>query len=274
MSDPTPMQGRHSRPQPNTVAPQYPQPPRQAGGRDDSTYDTDPWNGYEDETRQPAVGEPNAQSDPWNGYGRRVQPAAAVSPADPWGGYGGYQPAPGRSRASRTPMIVVIIVAVVAALALGGVLVWHFTADKAGQTITSSQIGNKDKESTTTPGTGSDTNADDSGARFATVKDMLADPTIRRQLDQGAQTASSDDMSVQIKTQGSNTLVYDMTVSDDVASGLRDTLDSSGVDGVYQSMADTLAKQVKGGVSIRLYVHSASGSTVIDKTFDGVRSAE
>lgn len=157
-------------------------------------------------------------------------------------------------------MIVVIIVAVVAALALGGVLVWHFTADKAGQTITSSQIGNKDKEST--------------GSRFDSVQDMLADPTIRRQLDQGAQTASSDDMSVQIKAQGPNTLVYDMTVSDDVASGLRDALDPSSVDGVYQSMADTLAKQVKGGVSIRLTVHSASGSTVIDKTFDGARSAE
>ena len=262
MSDPTPMRGWHSRPQSNTVAPQYPQPP--TGGRDDSTYDTDPWNGYGDETRQPAVGEPNAQSDPWNGYGRRVQPAAAVSPAGPWGGYGGYQPAPGRPQASRTPMIVAIIVAVVAALALGGVLVWHFTADKGGskadQTIMSSQIGGKDKEST--------------GSRFDSVQDMLADPTIRRQLDQGAQTASSDDMSVQIKAQGPNTLVYDMTVSDDVASGLRDALDPSSVDGVYQSMADTLAKQVKGGVSIRLTVHSASGSTVIDKTFDGARSAE
>ncbi len=182
----------------------------------------------------------------------------------------------GRSLAIAGIVIGVLMTVTFFVAAIWGV-VWVANRDTSGSTTTTSQStstqdsSTKDDSSKDDTETNSSDKIDSVNGMFDNASDMLNYPEMQRQVQQEVEKYKDMGITASVTAQGS-TITYDLIVPDDMATQ-SDILRTSveGQTTSYQSIANLMSAMVKGDnpISVRVFMHTQSGSTIFDKTFTG-----
>ena len=182
----------------------------------------------------------------------------------------------GRSLAVAGIIIGVLMTVTLFVASIWGV-VWLANRDNNGSTTTTSQSSSaqdsdtKDDSSKDDAETNSDDKVDSVNGMFDNASDMLNYPEMQRQVQQEVEKYKDMGITASVTAQGS-TITYDLIVPDTMATQ-SDILRTSveGQTTSYQSIANLMSAMVKGDnpISVRVFMHTQSGSSIFDKTFTG-----
>lgn len=133
---------------------------------------------------------------------------------------------------------------------------------------TDSDLSNdENSDSSTDSNTDTDSNSDDS--LLPTVAEFVNSDAVQQEVATQAQQFADQGIQVVARAEG-DTLIYDYTVPDEYVAASDSIASSlSSNDSTFQSIADMLGTTCKttGPAQVRVYMHTASGQSVVDKTY-------
>ncbi|RSX50985.1 hypothetical protein D2E25_1921 [Bifidobacterium goeldii] len=141
-------------------------------------------------------------------------------------------------------------------------------ADSTDNDLNSEQNSDSNTDSNTDSSTGSDSSQGDDSL-LPTVSEFVNSDAVQQEVQQQAQQFADSGITVVARAEG-DTLIYDYTVPDSYASASSSIASAlSSNDSTFQSIADMLGTtcQTTGPAQVRVYMHTASGQSVVDKTY-------